>query len=740
MITIPRWTVYPSVLVVVGMGVAVFPRPAEEEHAGAAASTRRHAAASEEPVGAAAVSDFEHKPIVVLGVDGLDPEILAATIEAYPEAMGNFVWLRDSMSGIQSLGTSIPPQSPVAWSNFITGRDPGAHGIFDFVHRDPVTRGQVAPTVTVEDGWNIPLPGEWTLAIPGASTPTRQGDAFWKVLADNGVPADIWRIPANFPVEPADGVSFPGMMTPVLDGSYGGATLYTAQKAEQEAKPFMEPSHLVGVQAFGGKIDTFIQGPHNPFKVAEAEAAQIPLMIYIDPQSGSAALDTGFEVLVLRPGEWSAFTSVTFDMLPAGMMPMVGITRFYVRSLAPFEMYMAPINFDPMAPATTISEPSSAATDLAKAIGPYYSQGMPEDVGALKEGILDDGEFLELGNLVYEERMRMLDYALDNYVERGEGGVLFFYFSTVDLTSHMMWRHSDPEHPAYDASQAATDSSAYSGNDGSTWGTTIYDAITKIDPALGQIRERLGDDVTYIVMSDHGFAPYRRKFHLNAWLLEEGYLVLRDGQEERLSNPKDKVHVFDKFNAAGDGETPDLRTVVDWSRTRAYGIGFNGLYLNLEGREQDDPATDEDERGIVSRDDADALLREIQQKLEALIDDDGTQVVLRCDWASEVYTLESDAARATSPDMIVGYNGNYGCSDESTLGQIYPRDRWIEDNVGGTFNGSHLMAPEVVPGTLLSNRPVRPGQHALHDLTVEILGRYGIEPQQFMNGHRVLED
>jgi hypothetical protein len=62
------------------------------------------------------------------------------------------------------------------------------------------------------------------------------------------------------------------------------------------------------------------------------------------------------------------------------------------------------------------------------------------------------------------------------------------------------------------------------------------------------------------------------------------------------------------------------------------------------------------------------------------------------------------------------------------------------DNLGGTFNGSHLMAPDVVMGSLLSNRKILPGSHGLEDLTVEILGRYGIAPKPGMSGHRVLED
>ena len=73
----------------------------------------------------------------------------------------------------------------------------------------------------------IDLPGKYKIDI-GADSPTnRTGEAFWTILRRNGVPADIWRIPANFPVEPSEGVSFSGMMTPALDSAYGQCTFFT---------------------------------------------------------------------------------------------------------------------------------------------------------------------------------------------------------------------------------------------------------------------------------------------------------------------------------------------------------------------------------------------------------------------------------------------------------------------------------------------------------------------------------
>jgi predicted AlkP superfamily phosphohydrolase/phosphomutase len=334
--------------------------------------------------------------------------------------------------------------------------------------------------------------------------------------------------------------------------------------------------------------------------------------------------------------------------------------------------------------------------------------------------------------LIHHETMDMLDYALERFVENGKRGLLFFYFSEIDLCSHMMWRHGDAAHPGHDPALAARDSSIWTGREGSTIKDTVDDMYLRLDPALGKVRKLLGDDVTIIVMSDHGFAPYHREFSLNTWLLDNGYLVLKEGLEKEKPSGDPKHN--DVFLFTGQ---------VDWSRTRAYGMGFNGLYLNLEGREQDDPKTVEDESGVVAPGaEADALLAEIKAKLEALVDPKtGKRPVLRCDLAREVYSGER---LSEAPDLLVGYDAGYGNSDASSTGRI-PHELLVDNEPEshggklGTFNGNHLMHPDVVPGVLISNRRLRAGKFRLEDLTVELLRQYGIEKPDHMSGSAVLE-
>ena len=651
---------------------------------------------------------LENPRLVLLGIDGMDPDILAGVIERHPETTQNLQWLV-SKSGIHALDTSNPPQSPVAWSNFITGRDPGGHGVYDFIHRDLESRGPV-PSTTREN------PGTFFGLIGAGTESTRTGKPFWQVLADNDVPADIWRMPINYPVEETKGVSFPGMLTPAIDSAYGEATLFSTDAFIGST---IDSEKVVNLTELLGTIETEISGPPG---------LSAPLTMYLDREAEAVVLDTGLERLILQPGDWSDWTTLSFkvDMFSS----LSGVVRFYLRQIEPeLVLYASPVNVDPASPAMPVSEPSSAAADLAEAIGTYYTQGMAEDVSSFKALMIEPEEFWQQSMLVYEERREMLDYALDRYIAKPEGGVLFFYFSTVDLMSHMLWRFSDDQHPNFAADYADELNEDLTGREGSLWRQVIDDIYLRVDPALGRIREQLdadGEPWELILLSDHGFAPYYRKVNLNRWLLEEGYLVLHERPLDEDGNPTPEPDTIRIFTGA-----------VDWSKTRAYAMGFNGLYLNLEGRERDNHLTkDEKEPGIVKPADADALIAEIEAKLEAWVDPEtGENVVLNAVRSDEAYVSTERLAEA--PDLLVGYNLGYEHSDESTIGEIKPE--LIQPNLGGSFNGSHLIDPSLVQGILLSTLPVREGQHGLVDLTVEILARYGIEPIEGMIGERVLE-
>ena len=181
---------------------------------------------------AASAVDAGEKKFLILGIDGMDYTILSEMLDK--GEMPNFQELR-SRGDFKPLQTSMPPQSPVAWSNFITGMDPGGHGIFDFIHRTPenylpylsTTRTESPSSVLSIGKYRIPLKSEEIKLL-------RKGKAFWKILEKHGVPATIVSIPSNFPPIKNAGRSLSGMGTPDILGSYGSFTYVTSDIKEKD--------------------------------------------------------------------------------------------------------------------------------------------------------------------------------------------------------------------------------------------------------------------------------------------------------------------------------------------------------------------------------------------------------------------------------------------------------------------------------------------------------------------------
>jgi predicted AlkP superfamily phosphohydrolase/phosphomutase len=637
--------------------------------------------------------------VFVLGVDGMDPEILERLMKK--GVMPNFTKLAEQ-GGFQSLGTANPPQSPVAWSTFVTGRNPGGHGIYDFVHRDPKTYLPISSaTPPVEAGSAIDLFGYY-LPVGGESPKNNRGGVpFWDPLLDAGVDVEVYRVPGNYPPTPSKANVLSGMGTVDMRGGYGVYTWFTNKPVEgrEELKGDIQQVSLSD-DDLDGQPDTVrgtLKGPPDLFRLppgtipGDADYLTAPVTFRVDPQEDAVLIEVGDSRAVLREGEWSDWMTLDFRPLPAGFMKMQGIVRFYARTIRPdFEVYASPVNISPASPAQEISTPSRFVSDLYQLLGYFYTQGMPEDTNALKDRIFDDDDYKRQVGLVQQDSSAMLDLALSRFKP---GSMVFMYLSDIDLQSHMLWRLGDPKtpdappHPAFQADADAAPAHAHD----------IEGYYQHVDGLLGRVRERVPEGTLVLVMSDHGFQPFTRKVNLNAWLRDEGYLVLKEGQRTG------KI-------AVGD---------VDWSKTRAYGIGFNALYLNLAGREAE---------GIVPPAEAGALMDEIATKLAAWTDADGRRVVRRAFRGSRIYSGER---AAEAPDIVVGYDKGYGCSDESTLGEV--KEAVIEDNLS-RWSGNHLMDPEVVPGILVSSQKLPGSGYALPDVTATLLAHYDVPFPAGMEG------
>ena len=608
--------------------------------------------------------------VIVLGFDGMDPDLTRRLMDE--GRMPAFSRLA-TMGTFSTLGTAVPPQSPVAWSDFITGSDAGTHGIFDFIHRDPATMAPFLSTTRTTPPQHYLHLGQWQVPLGGGHVELlRHGEAFWTVLEEHGVRTTVMRMPADFPPTGTATRELSGMGTPDLLGTYGTFLFFTTDPlAFLDAK--VAGGEVVHVDEQGGAVKTSIHGPPNPFR-RDGRPVSVDLAVYPDHSAGAAKIVVDGHELVLAVGEWSEWVPLDFELVPT--QGLAAICRFYLEAVEPdLKLYVSPLNFDPRNPALPISTPPSFAGDLAHCTGLYYTQGMPEETAAVSAGVIDRTAFTAQARIAGEENIAQYLHLLDGY----SGGLLFHYFGNTDLVSHIFWRTLDPGHPAYDPVHDPE------------FAHVIPDLYARMDEVVGITLDRMPPGTLLIVMSDHGFASWRRAFNLNTWLRDQGYL-----------------------GVVNRGVSGWAYSNVDWPRTRAYGLGLNGLYVNLAGRER---------WGVVSPEDRRKLLDELEAKLLAVIDPETgehaiTEVCVSDRWYAD------GGEREIGPDIVVGYARGWRSSNASALGEIRPTE--FEDNFD-QWSGDHCMDHQSIPGILLTSRPLKRPATRLGNLAASILEEFGIE-------------
>jgi predicted AlkP superfamily phosphohydrolase/phosphomutase len=644
------------------------------------------------PGGARRASRAAGKKVIIIGVDGMDPRLSAALLQA--GQLPNLQRL-SSRGGFSDLGTSVPPQSPVAWATFINGAGPGSHGIFDFIHRHP--EGQVAPfysaseTLPGQGGWEI---GDHRLQLdfwpfnhkPPQTVLRRQGTPFWDYLDAAGVPSTFYDLPSNYPASPSHyghHRCLCGMGTPDMLGTYGTYQYFAEDGPES---PIDEGGgRRVRLKFDNDTARAAIVGPANSLLKVPAPI-EVELLVHRDRAANAAVIEVQGRRVVLKAGEWSHWTPLNFEITMPAHLPsggVRGICRFYLQEVGPtFCLYVSPINMDPAAPAQKISEPPSFVQGLAAKLGPFYTTGFQEDHKARTNGVFSDEEYIRQAGLVLEERLALFERALEDY----EDGLLFFYFSSSDLQSHMFWWDNDDEHPIRTGSEARK------------YFDHIKRLYGKLDSVIGEVLDRHGSTATILVMSDHGFGNFGRQFNLNSWLRDWGYL----GPPECTSIMKD----------------------IDWSQTTAYGLGINGLYLNMKGRERDGLVEPGEER--------EALLQELIARLEALTDVDGRRVIRGVYRSDQIY--EGDAT-ALAPDLIIGYYRGFRASWATCLGDLTPEVLLDNDSA---WSADHCADALEVPGVLFANRPLAGTSPSLVDLAPTILAEFRVQAPPTMVGRNIL--
>jgi len=594
---------------------------------------------------------------LILGFDSFDPSVFEEMVGK--NQLPNLEKLSQG-GGYSRLEVCSPPQTEVSWTSIATGMDPGGHGIFDFVHRDPAS---YVPYVSI-----LPMRKS---AVGEQFIPPYTTRTFFEEAADMGYPATALWWPALFPARPSLPVNtLPGLGTPDIRGQLGVGTLFTTED-ETLKKTTVVKLTGNGKNCFAASVS----GPQTQGR-AGARTISIPLTLEILDEN-SAKLTIDDHQITLRLGEWSDIVELRFK---AGLLLTIhAITRFIATNLSGvIRVYALPLQIHPLHSTWHYASSGAFSKKLWKEVGPYLTLGWPQDTTGLEEGCISDEQFLALCQSIFDRRIQILQYLLNDFQE----GVLASIFDDLDRVQHMFFR---------DRRDVVQD--WYRRLDG-----FVGDITAQVEGWTGKSR--------YLILSDHGFSDFRKKVHLNRWLREQHYLFTKDSGED-LSD-------------------------VDWSRTVAYAVGLNSIYLNIAGREG---------QGIVSGDELENLLHELKTQLLAWTDTDQSPIIQKIRLKHETFT---GPYTRFGPDLVVGYAPGYRASAETGLGKI--PEASLEAN-NDHWGADHCMDADIVPGVIFANRDLRDfGTISFRDIPFLAIGKHlegsNIQPpsQALGQGQKDLEE
>lgn len=552
--------------------------------------------------------------VCMLAADGLDPNILQQLI-----GQGQLPHFRRLMERgfFAPMITTYPPVSPVAWTSLLTGCWPAKHGILDFIIKTPSAYSPTLGLYEIEMGPT----GE-------VYHSRRRAPLLSEILHEHGMESRLLYLPGTFPPPKEAGHVLSGFGMPDLFGTFGSPALYVDERAsppkERRRHPFVHPLHPSDGQWRGE-----IQAP--PGSVGVSFTIQ-------ETPDGIRLQCPAFETeVLLAEGRWSRWISLEF----AGERRPAGICRFYLLSRRPLTLYRSVVHHDPHRPAAPLSSPADFAPWLAQRMGRFPTASFPMEQAGYQEGFLPAEPFLADAYTAWEEQLRLAEHLL----AAGGAAFLAVHLFTADCAQHFFWPDA---------------------------GGRVTEAYRWLDTALGRLADAAGEDTVLMVVSDHGAVPIHGWVHLNRWLADQGYLLLR----------------------------PDGR--IDWRRTRAFCLGYGGIYLNVRGRE---PA------GIVEPGRPyEELRRRLAAELQSLHHPATGEPVV--EWAQPREAWHAGPRVQDTPDIILAFRPGYGLAHEDARGECPGNTPWLEPN-HSRWKAGHEgpYAPTAVRGVFLTAGPgIRSGQ------------------------------
>jgi predicted AlkP superfamily phosphohydrolase/phosphomutase len=367
--------------------------------------------------------------------------------------------------------------------------------------------------------------------------------------------------------------------------------------------------------------------------------------------------------------------------------------------------------------------PPPLKQELIDACGPF-----PMRMSEKGRGV-DPAVFVRACKQLELDRARSVHYLL-----REKAWDLFIYvLETTDNLQHEIWHLVDQTHPMHDPPTAARVLPA------------ILDYYETVDRLLGEMVALVPEDTLIIVLSDHGFGPFHKFFHINNWLAANGWLVFKRSPVSLLKRLAFKlgvtpINTLKWLTALGLSDVRKnvkrgrggrlLRRFflsfndVDWSRTKAFSVGnFGQVYLNVKGQRPQGPVDPSEYEAL-----RDAIITAAKELRDP---EDGSQVVPIVYRREEIF---HGLSAPRLPDLVLHTDrAKYVSFGHADFGS----NRMIEPSTGQT--GHHhmngvigLRGPGVRAGAKLKGA-------SLMDPAPTILHYLGLPVPEYIDG-RVLSE
>jgi len=720
------------------------------------------------------VTSAKSPQVVVIGFDGAD----ARLVEEYMAAgeLPNLAKLKDEGTFRPLLPTN-PPQTPVSWSSFATGIDPGRTEIFDFLRRDPQSylpsigliqegkktfmwgenngllfglAGAVAAFV-VGFGATFLISKKWLLrfAVPGVlalaagwgaghvgarylpvevphATNNRQGTPFWKLAAEAGKKVRIIRVPATFPAENVGaGQMLSGLGVPDIRGTFGTPSFYHSDPAFKPEVGNDFSLEDVQLEARRGTIETTVYGPRNyPFYkyVIQRAASDSKTNAAAATEAARIALDAAGVAekinlpLTLEVND----TTLSFDVsgttgtLRPGEWSDWVILDFPVNAVVDaVQPLRGMVRFKLL----------QLEPELELYMTPIHFHpdchpvafSYPNDY---TEELLDEfGLFKTMG------------WALDTWsLPSGVGDEELFLEDmrfTVDQYEEMM---------AGLLAAGDTDLFVQIFYFTDRIGHMLWNYLDPAHPFYdGQKAERYQREMLEAYKRMDRIVGRARELVGPETLFlvcsDHGFSSYRRGVnynnwllEQGLLTLQGQAQERATLEKMFEG---DLMGGYDWKKTKAYAMGLGGIYINVVGREG---------QGIVlPGPEYEAVRQQIIDGLEALVDVNGERPVTKVWKREEMY---SDYRGELIPDLRVSNSLGYRVSWQTTLGGF--GTDVIDDN-DRAWTGDHCSNdPSVVPGILFSTRPILTDSPGMIDMMPTIMKALGLDVPEGLDGQPLI--